>query len=328
MNLPSLASRILRTLVPALGVLASVALAQEPAYPTAGSIKIIVPVAAGGTVDLTTRALAAKLTAALGQTVLVENRTGGSGVPAALSAIHARPDGHTLFMGTIGTVAVNPFLMHQMPYDPQKDLVPVSLVADVPGVLVVNPSVPVKTVSELIAYAKSHPGKLNYGSPGNGTSPHLAAELFKQKAGVDMVHIPYSGASKVMVDLLGGKLDVFFDNIITSLPYIKAGKLRALAVTGAKRSEYLPQLPTIQEAGLPGYAVTGWMGLMAPAGTPPAIVQRLSAEVQKIADEPEMKNKVVGAVWTGSTPEEYRKYLAAEIERWTTLIRTAQLQVE
>ena len=320
--------RMLRAILPAVGLVgASLAAAQPAAYPTA-PVKIIVPVAPGGTVDLTTRALAAKLSAAMGQPFVVENRTGGSGVPAALAAMRARPDGQTLFMGTIGTVAVNPFILKQLPYDPQKDFAPISLVADVPGVLVVNPSVPVKTVNELIAYAKTHPGRLNFASPGYGTSPHMAAELFKQKAGVDMVHVPYNGASKVMVDLLGGKIEVFFDNIITSLPHIKSGKLRALAVTGSKRSEYLPELPTIQEAGLPGYAVTGWMGLMAPAGTPPAIVQRLSAEVQKIADMPEMKDQVVGAVWTGSTPDEYRAFLHAEIERWTAVIRSAKLQRE
>lgn len=306
---------------------ASLVSAQTAPYPSS-PVKIIVPVAPGGTVDITTRALAAKLSSALGQNFLVENRPGGSGVPAALAAIHARPDGYTLFMGTIGTVAVNPFLMSAQPYDPQKDLTTVSLVAEVPGVLVVHPSVPARSVQELIQYAKANPGKLNFGSPGNGTSPHMAGELFKQQTGVDMVHVPYSGASKVMVDFLAGRVQVFFDNIITSLPHIKSGELRPLAVTGARRSQYLPDLPTMAEAGLPGYAVTGWMGLMAPAGTPPAIVQRLSAEVQKIAAMPEMRNQVVGAEWTGSTPEEYGAFLKSEIDRWTSVIRAAHLRKE
>jgi tripartite-type tricarboxylate transporter receptor subunit TctC len=298
---------------------------QPAAYPS-GPVRIIVPVLPGGTVDIISRAVAAKLSGALGQPFVVDNRTGGAGVPATLAAVRAVPDGYTLYMGTIGTVGVNPLLMKNPPYDPQRDLLPISLVGDVPGVLVVNPSVPANTVTELIQYAKQHPGQLNFGSPGNGSSPHMAAELFKQRAGVDIVHVPYAGASQALVGLMGGQIQMFFDNLITSLPYIKSGKLKALGVTAAQRSRFLPDLPSISESGLPGYEVTGWLGLMAPVGTPPAIVQRLATEVQKLA--PGLRSQIVGAEPIASTPDEFKAFIKAENERWATVIKTAKLAQE
>jgi tripartite-type tricarboxylate transporter receptor subunit TctC len=310
-----------------LAALAFLVLAHAAWAQPSGPVRIVVPVSPGGTVDIISRNVAARLQAALGVSVIVDNRTGGSGVPATLLVVRAKPDGNTLYMGTIGTVGVNPHLMRKPPYDPLRDLVPVSLVADVPGVLVVSASSPFKTVGELIQYAKANPGKLNFGSPGNGTSPHMSAELFQQKAGIQLVHIPYPGATQALVDLMGGQTQLYFDNLITALPQINAGKLRALAVTAGKRSRYLPDIPTVSEAGVPGYDVTGWLGLMAPVGTPDDIVRRLSAEVQKMVKSPEMQAQIVGAETIGSTPEEFAAFLKAENERWAAVVKASSIQL-
>jgi tripartite-type tricarboxylate transporter receptor subunit TctC len=311
-------------LVLAIFAMAHASTAQTKDMPR-GPIRIVVPVSAGGTVDIVTRSVAAGLQAGLGESVIVENRTGGSGVPATLNVIHAKPDGATLYMGTIGTVGVNPHLMRNPPYDPLRDLVPISLVADVPGVLVVDASSPFHTVNDLIAYAKKNPGKLNYGSSGNGTSSHMSAELFKQDAGIDIVHVPYPGATQAVIDLMGGQVQLFFDNVITALPNVKAGKLRALAVTAAKRSRYLPDVPTISESGVPGYDVTGWLGLMAPVGTPEPVIQRISAEVQKMVKTPKMQSQIVGAETIGSTPEQFAKVLASENQRWAAVVKASNI---
>jgi tripartite-type tricarboxylate transporter receptor subunit TctC len=303
---------------------APLALPAAPTYPN-GPIRIVVPVSPGGTVDIISRSVAARLQAALGESVIVENRTGGSGVPATLNVIHAKPDGATLYMGTIGTVGVNPHLMRNPPYDPLRDLVPISLVADVPGVLVVDSSSPFNSVSDLIQYAKKNPGKLNFGSPGNGTSPHMSAVVFAQKAGIEMVHVPYPGASQAIIDLMGGRVQLYFDNLITALPNIKAGKLKALAVTASKRSRYLPDVPTISESGVPGYDVTGWLGLMAPVGTPEPVILRLSSEVQKMLKSPEMRAQLVGAEAIGSTPEQFAKFLKEENERWAAVVKASNI---
>jgi len=304
---------------------AAFAAAAAPSDLPSGPIRIVVPVSAGGTVDIVTRVVAAHLQTALGQGVVVDNRTGGSGVPAALNVVNARPDGSTLFMGTIGTVGVNPHLMRKPPYDPIGDFKPISLVADVPGVLVVNAKSPFNSVQDLIDYAKAHPGKLNFGSPGNGTSPHMAAELFNQRAGLDIVHIPYPGASQALVDLIAGQIDLYFDNVITSLPQIKSGKLKALGATAKKRSRYLPDVPTISESGVPGYDVTGWLGLMAPAKTPDAVVERLSREVQKILKDPAVQSQLVGADPIGSTPQEYASFLKSENDRWAAVVKASKI---
>lgn len=310
----------------AMGAAACAAAAAASDLPS-GPIRIVVPVSAGGTVDIVTRVVAAHLQTALGVGVVVDNRTGGSGVPAALNVVNARPDGSTLFMGTIGTVGVNPHLMRKPPYDPIGDFKPISLVADVPGVLVVNAKSPFNSVRDLIDFAKAHPGKLNFGSPGNGTSPHMAAELFNQRAGLEIVHIPYPGASQALVDLIGGQIDLYFDNVITSLPQIKSGKLRALGATAKKRSRYLPDVPTISESGVPGYDVTGWLGLMAPAKTPDAVVERLSREVQKILKDPAVQSQLVGADPIGSTSQEYASFLKSENDRWAAVVKASKIQL-
>jgi tripartite-type tricarboxylate transporter receptor subunit TctC len=315
------AALLLAALVP------SVALAQASAYPDR-PIKFIVPVAAGGTTDVIARVIGARLTAAWGQPVVVDNRAGGSGIPATTEAIRAKPDGYTLFMGTIGTLTVNQSMFPNLGYDPLKDFTPVTLVAAAPTMLVVNPDLPVKTVKELIAYAKANPGKLNFPSPGNGTSPHLAGELFKSLAGIDATHVPYKGAAPALTDLIAGRVHFMFDNIITSLPHVKDGRLRALAVTSSARSKLVPELPTMAEAGLPGQEISGWVGIVAPAGTPPDIVNKLQAEIAKQLKEPGVADKIVGADAVGNTPEQFGAFLRSEAGKWSKLVKEANIRAD
>jgi tripartite-type tricarboxylate transporter receptor subunit TctC len=303
------------------------AFAAADTYPDK-PIKVVVPVAPGGVTDVVARVIGAQLTAAWGQAVVVDNRAGGSGIPAADLVAHSKPDGYTLFMGTIGTLTVNPSMFPSLPYDPLRDFVPVSLVASAPTILVVNPAVPAKSVTELIAYAKANPGRLNYASFGNATSPHLAGELFKSLAGVDMVHVPYKGGGPAMTDLLGGRVEMMFDNIITSLPHIKEGRLRPLAVTSLTRSKLMPDLPTMTEAGLPGQEVSGWLGLVAPAGTPNEIVVKLSREIARIVRQPDVQAKIVGTDVVGSTPEEFGAFMRSETAKWGQLVKKANIRAD
>jgi tripartite-type tricarboxylate transporter receptor subunit TctC len=321
MNWQGIAARLATAL---LGVASISAGAAYPDHP----IKIVVPVAPGGVTDVVTRVVASRLQESIGQPVIVDNRAGGSGIPAAELVAHAKADGYTLFMGTIGTLTVNPSVFPSLSYDPLKDFVPVSLVASAPTVLVVNPSVPVRSVRELIAYAKSHPGALNYASFGNATSPHLAGELFKSLAHVDIVHVPYKGGGPAMTDLLGGHVQMMFDNIITSLPHIREGKLRPLAVTAPTRSKVMPEVPTMAEAGLPGQEVSGWVGLVAPAGTPPEIITLLSTEVARILRDPGTQSKIPGADAVGSTPEEFGSFMRSETAKWARLVKDANIRAE
>ena len=244
--------------------------AREPAKP----VRPYGPFPAGGTTDILARAVAQKLTEAWGQQVIVDNRPGAGGNIGSELVAKSTPDGYTLLMGTVGTHAINPSLYARMPYDHVKDFTPVILVAGVPNVLVVNPSLPVHSVQELIAYAKANPGKLNFASSGNGTSIHLAGELFKTMTGVQMTHIPYKGSAPALADLLGGQVQLMFDNLPSSLPFIKAGRLRSLAVTSGTRAAALPDLPTLAESGLAGFEASAWFGVLAPAGTPHDIVAK------------------------------------------------------
>src|SRR5512144_2335881 len=261
-------------------------------YPTK-PIRIVVPFPPGGATDLLARAVAQRLTEKWGQAVLVDNRPGAGGNIGSELVAKSAPDGYTLEMGTVGTHSINASLYAKMPYDHVKDFVPIILVAGVPNVLVVNPALPVNSVQELVAYAKANPGKLNFASSGNGTSIHLSGELFKVMAGVQMTHVPYKGSAPALQDLIGGQVQLMFDNLPPSLPQIKAGKLRALAVTTATRSPALPDLPTIAESGLPGFEASSWFGIVAPAGTPPAIVAKLNAEVAKWLASPEAQEKLL-----------------------------------
>jgi len=316
-------------LVSALALLAPHVHAQAPAYPTK-PIRIVVPFPPGGATDILARDVAQKLSEAWGQQVIVDNRPGAGGNIGSELVAKAAPDGYTLEMGTVGTHAINASLYAKMPYDHIRDFVPVILVAGVPNVLVVNPSVPVNSVQELIAYAKANPGKLNFASSGSGTSIHLSGELFKVMAGVQMTHVPYKGSAPAVQDLIGGQVQLMFDNLPPSLPQIKAGKLRALAVTSATRAPALPDTPTIAEAGLPGFEASSWFGLLAPAGTPPAIVAKLNAEVAKWLATPEAREKLArqGANAAGGTPEDFAKHIAAETAKWAKVVKDSGAKVD
>ena len=310
-----------------LATLASGAWAQS--YPTK-PIRLVVPFPPGGATDILARAVAVKLTDTWGQPVVVDNRPGAGGNIGSELVAKAAPDGYTLEMGTVGTHAINASLYAKMPYDHVKDFAPVILVAGVPNVLVVNPSLPVNSVQELIAYAKANPGKLNFASSGSGTSIHLSGELFKVMAGVQMTHIPYKGSAPALQDLIGGQVQLMFDNLPPSLPQIKAGKLRALAVTSATRSPALPDTPTIAESGLPGYEASSWFGVLAPAGTPPAIIAKLNAEIGAWLATPEAKEKMLalGANAAGGTPEDFAKHIAAETAKWQKVVKESGAKVD
>jgi tripartite-type tricarboxylate transporter receptor subunit TctC len=307
----------------------ALAAAQAPAYPTR-PIRLDVPFPAGGTTDILAREVAKRLTDAWGQAVVVDNRPGAGGNIGSELVAKSAPDGYTLLMGTVGTHAINPGLYAKMPYDHVKDFAPVILVAGVPNVLVVNPAVPATSVQELIAYAKANPGKLNFASSGSGTSIHLSGELFKVMAGVQMMHVPYKGSSPALQDLVGGQVQLMFDNLPSSLALIRAGKLRALAVTSAMRAAALPDVPTIAEAGLPGFEASSWFGVLAPAGTPPAIVAKLNAEVAGWLASPEAKDKLLaqGAIAAGGSPEDFARHIDAETAKWAKVVKASGARVD
>jgi tripartite-type tricarboxylate transporter receptor subunit TctC len=304
------------------------AFAQTDSYPNR-QIKIISPFATGGIADGFSRIIAQGLSEAYSQPVIVENKTGGGGNIGADFVAKSAADGYTLIMGSIGTHAVNPYLVKSMPYDPLKDFVPVAFVLDAEGLLAVNPGLPVKSVSELIAYVKAHPGKVSYGSGGIGTASNLAGELFNLTAKIDMTHIPYKGNALAITDLIGGQTQVMFATMPTILPYVKSDKLRGLAVTGATRDPSMPDLPSISET-LPGFDVKNWIGLFAPAGTPPAIVKKLHAEVNKIMIQPAVQKKLEseGAKYYAMTPEAFGAFQKKESVRWGKIIKSAGIKPE
>jgi tripartite-type tricarboxylate transporter receptor subunit TctC len=308
-------------------LLLSSGLAQAQPYP-AKPIRIVVPFPVGGIADTFARAIGAKLADAWGQPVVIENKTGAGGNIGADFVAKSPPDGYTLVMGSIGTHAVNHSLMKSMPYDPFKDFAPVAHVLEAEGLLVVHPSVAARSVPELIALAKAQPGRLTYASAGTGTSSHLAGELFKFMAQVDIIHVPYKGNAPAITDLLGGQTQMIFATMPTVLPQVKAGRLRALAVIGAARTPAL-DVPTVAES-LPGFVVSNWIGLFAPAGTPPEIVARLNAEVQKVMQTPEVQKRleVEGAKFIPTTPESFAAFQRAESEKWSKAIRDAGIKVE
>jgi len=298
-------------------------------YP-AKSVRMVVPFAAGaGSNDIMARLVAQKLTDGFGQQVVVDNRPGASGIIGTDIVAKAQPDGYTLLMMSL-TFAVNPSLFSKLPYDTVKDLTPVTLVASAPLMLVVHPSVPAKSVAEFIAYAKANPGKLNFGSGGPGTTPHLAGEMLKMMADLRMTHIPYKGGAPALADLVGGQIQFMCENIPGTLPFAKAGKLRALAVTDLKRSPLLPELPTLDESGLKGYQIVGWNGLFVPAGTPLAIVNQLYTAVGRALALPDVKERlaVMGADAVGDTPQHFTAFIKAEIPKWAQVVKAAGLKVE
>ena len=310
--------------------------ARAQAWP-ARPVRIVVPFAAAGTTDILARALAPELARVFGQPFVVDNKPGAGGNNGAAEVAKAAPDGYTLVMGTVGTHAINPSLYPKMPYDHVRDFVPVTLVAGVPNVLVLNPGTAQKygigSVADLIKAARANPGRLNVASSGNGTSIHLAAELFKAMTGTFMVHIPYRGSGPALIDLMGGQMDLMFDNLPSAMPHIRSGKLKALAVTSAGRSGAIPELPTVEEAGGPalkGYEASSWFGLLAPAGTPMDIVGRLQAETAKALATPAMKERLQsqGAVPSGITSAEFARLIEAETRKWAGVVKASGAKVD
>jgi len=328
----------LRTALLAFGLaaLAPFAALAQPvgAWPTK-PVRIVVPFAPGGTTDILARALAPELGKAFGQSFIVENKPGAGGNTGADLVAKSPPDGYTLLMGTVGTQAINPALYPKMPYDAVKDFAPITLFAGVPNVLVINPAkaaaYKITDVKSLIAYAKANPGKLNMASSGNGTSIHLSGELFKAMTGTYMLHFPYRGSGPALLDLIGGTMDVMFDNLPSALPQIKAGKLTALAVTSGARSAALPDVPTIAEAGpVKGFEASSWFGLLAPAGTPTDIVNRLQQETAKALATPALKERLLaqGAIPGGDTPAQFTQFIAAESKKWAQVVKTSGAKVD
>ena len=318
---------VLQALLCALLPGACVAASPVDDYPK-GPIRIIVPYPPGGSPDIFARTIGAKLAEAWKQPVIVENRAGGGGTIGAGIAAKAPPDGYTLLMGHIGTLAVNATLFPKLPYDPIQSFAPVSLVAVVPNVLVVNPSQPFRTVGELIAYARANPGKLLYASGGNGGAAHIAMEYFKQQAGVDLVHVPYRGTAQAVTDLIGGQVALTMTGAPPLMPHLQAGRLRALAVSSRQRVEALPEVPTIAESGVRGFDATQWYGLVAPAGTSRAIIDKLNREVRATVNSPEMRERLrsEGAIASTTTPEEFGAFIRAEIARWGAVVTSAGIR--
>jgi tripartite-type tricarboxylate transporter receptor subunit TctC len=303
--------------------------ASAQAYPSK-PVRLIVPFAAGGGNDNVARLVGKRLSEGLGQPVVVDNHPGAGGVLGAEAAARSAPDGYTLFLGGVGSHAINPNLMKNLPYDPIRDFAPVELLAQAPLVLVVHPSIPARSLAEFVAYARAHPGKLNFASNGNGSSSQLAAVMFESMAGIDMVHVPYKGLSPALTDLLSGQVQLMFSSVVAILPHIKAGKVRALAVTGTKRLASTPGLPTIAESGFPGYEASSWYGILAPAGTPRDIVTKLNAELSKALSQPEVRNSLLaeGAEPVGGTPEQFAAHIRSEKERLGRVIREAKITLE
>lgn len=306
----------------------------QTAWPTK-PVRIVVPFAPGGTTDILARAVAPELTKAFGQPFIVDNRAGAGGNVGADLVAKSPGDGYTLLMGTVGTHGINKSLYSKMPFDPQKDFAPITLVAGVPNVMVMNAEKAAKlginSVADFVKYAKAHPGQFSMASSGNGTSIHLAGELFKSQTGIFMTHIPYRGSGPALLDLISGNVDVMFDNLPSAMPQIKGGKLKAFAVTSAQRSTAMPELPTVEEAGkLKGFEASSWFGLLAPAGTPPDVVSRIQQEVAKALATPAIKEKMLaqGAIPSGNTPQEFAKLIDAEITKWALVVKASGAKVD
>jgi tripartite-type tricarboxylate transporter receptor subunit TctC len=300
------------------------ALAQS--YPTR-AIKLVVPSSPGGGTDIVARILGQKLSEQLGQQFVVENRAGAGTVIGNDAVAKSAPDGYTLLMG-LSTLAINPSMYAKLPYDALRDFAPISQSVSACNILILHPSVPAKTVVELIALARAKPGSLTFGSAGMGTNPHLSGELFKSLARIDMVHVPFKGSGQSIISQLAGEIAANFPSVPTAMPYVKAGRLRGIGVTTLKRVEVLPDVPSIAEAGLPGYEATQWFGLLAPAGTPRPIIDRLYQESSRALRSADMKERMTaeGLEVVGSTPEEFASYIRSETEKWTQVIKAAGIK--
>ena len=305
--------------------------AQAPALPApypSRPVRFIVPFPPGGGNDTMARTIGNQLAAALGQQFVVDNRPGAGGLIGAETAAHAVPDGYTLFLGGVASHGILPNLQPKLGYDPVKDFSPVSLIAAAPLILVVHPAVPVRSVKELVQFAKAKPGQLNFASNGTGGSSHLAAELFKMMSATDMVHVPYKGLSPALTDLLSGQVQLMFSSTVAMLPLVRAGRLRPLAMTSAKRSAAMPDLPTVAEAGVPGYETVSWYGVLAPAGTPKPIIDRLNREIARAVQLPDVRERMMseGAEPAGGSPAEFAAHIKRELVRWSQVIKQARIK--
>ncbi|MHB0769548.1 Bug family tripartite tricarboxylate transporter substrate binding protein [Bradyrhizobium sp. 5.13L] len=301
---------------------------SQAIYPSK-AIHIVVPFAPGGSTDVLARRLGDKLAAAWGQPVVVDNRPGAGGTVGADSVAKSAPDGYTLLAGVTGSNAIAQALYAKLPYDVIKDFAPLSMMVSAPLVLAVNPDVKANTAAEFLALAKSKPDALSFGSAGNGTSMHLTGEMYKQAAGVSMVHVPYRGSAAMLTDLMSGQIQVTFGDVLVLMPQIQAGKVRALAVTSKTRHPLLPDVPTLDEAGLKGFEALSWQGLFAPAGTPPEVVEKLSAEVNKALQSADIKDYFAaqGFIVQGSTPAAFKAFIASEVQKWTPIVKNSGAQV-
>ncbi|MDM0106847.1 tripartite tricarboxylate transporter substrate binding protein [Variovorax sp. J22R24] len=324
--------KLLKTFVLAacIAALPVVSTSQAQTFPTK-PVTLVIPFPPGGPTDAMARTLAAEIKDHLGQPVIVENRAGAGGNIGADYVARAEADGHTLLFGTSGPLAINSSLYRKINYDPVKSFAPVIQVGHLPNILVVNPSVPAKDVRELIAYAKAHPGKLSYASSGNGASSHLAGVLFNGIAGTDLQHIPYKGTGPALNDLLGGQVSMSFTDVLTALPYVKAGKLRALGIATAQRSQALPDLPTLAEQGVTGYDVSVFFGIVAPAGTPPATIAKLNKAFADALATPKVKQLFASQGLEpapSNTPEQLGKYIGAQVTKWSSVVKQSGAQLD
>jgi tripartite-type tricarboxylate transporter receptor subunit TctC len=303
--------------------------AQTRAYPEK-SVRVIVPAPPGSAPDFLVRLVGQKLTELWGQALVIDNVVGASGNIGTERVAKAAPDGYTLLFNTIGPIAVNVSLFDKLPYDPLKDLAPISLVAKMPNILTVNPALPVKNLAELIALAKKEPEKLRYGTAGPGTTQHLSGELLNTLAGIRLVGVPYKSSAQMTTDALGGQIEVLFHNAPVLLPHLKAGTLRGIAITSTRRSAAAPDLPTMGEAGVPGFEITAWFGFMAPGGTPKPLIEKIYADVARIVASPEIQERILSQASepVGNRPEEYAAFIQAEIAKWRAVIKQANIKAE
>ena len=320
--------RILYAVLQSLLLIAASTIVRAQAYPNR-PIRVIVPFAPGGATDAVMRMLAPRLAENLGQQVVVDNRPGGASTIGMDMVAKSAPDGHVLGVANL-SFAVNPVLLSKIPYDTNRDFSLVSLVTIVPFVLTIHPSVPVQSVAELVALAKSRPGSLNYSSSGNASATQMATELFRYQSGIDIVHVPYTGGGPALIALLSGQVSIYFSSVPAALPHYRSGKLKALGVTSSRRDPTLPGIPTVAESGLPGYEAFEWQGIVVPAGTPAAVVTRLHQETVKSLSAPDLREKFnsVGAYAVGSTPEEFGLHVRKEVATWSKVIKAAGIRIE
>jgi tripartite-type tricarboxylate transporter receptor subunit TctC len=313
----------------ALLSVAAMAAAQAQGYPSK-PVRLIVPYPAGGTTDIIARVAAQQLSERLKQPFVVENKGGANGAIGSAEVARAPADGYTLLMGTASTHGINSAVYKTLPYDAVKDFAPVTIVASTPNIIAVHPSVPAKNLQELLALAKAQPGKLNYGSTSLGGSPHMSAELLKMMAHIDMLHVPYKGAAPMLTDLMGGQVQVGFDNLPSTINFVRSGKVRAIAVTTAQRWPGAPEIPTVAESGVPGYEVSGWFGLLAPAGTPPAVLKTLQQAIAEAVKQPEVNKQMLdlGALPVANTPEAFAALVQADVAKWREVVKSTGVKLD